>query len=341
MELDRAEVAAAVAGATSWAGAMRALGMRVSGGGRRALQRRVTELGLDTGHFARARGWRTYSDEALAEAAASARSLLDVARALGATPAPGTLSHLSRRLAAAGIDVSHFPAMGRDGPVLPFTAAELAAAAARCDSVRAVARALGVPDDGRTRAALGRMLRAHAIGTAHFRHARAPVPEAALRAVVPAVTSYAEAIRALGLAVDDTNHRRLRRAVARLGVDTGHFARPARRTVALPAPRAVAAEVLVVRPPGSPRLNRARLHRALAEVGTPYRCATCGNTGQWRGRPLTLHIDHVSGDWLDNRRENLRYLCPNCHALTGTWGRGRSPARRVGGVLAQEAVATM
>ncbi|WP_231976049.1 hypothetical protein [Streptomyces sp. 3214.6] len=37
--------------------------------------------------------------------------------------------------------------------------------------------------------------------------------------------------------------------------------------------------------------------------------------------PEELCADHVNGDWRDNREENLRYLCPNCHALTETWCR--------------------
>lgn len=319
-----------VAEARNWTDLMRRLGLGSSGGQRRVLQEEVNNLGLDTSHFAKRSPWRKYPDAAIAEAAASSSSLREVALKLGAAPATGTLSHIRRRLSAAGIDISHFPGIDRPELDLPFTVQELRAAAAAATSVRGVARALGVPDDSRSRATLSRMLLTQHIDTGHFSYQRLPVPERELRELVPRSTSYADVMRGLGWEVNDTNHRRLRRAAARLGLDTSHFKRRAWGQLERAAPPSTAQRVLVVLPDHAGRTNRAQLHRALAEIGVPYECTSCGNTGTWLGRSITLQIDHVNGDWRDNRRENLRYLCPNCHALTQTWCRRKDRTQLAG-----------
>ncbi|WP_229852855.1 HNH endonuclease signature motif containing protein [Streptomyces albospinus] len=301
---------------------MRALDLKISGGQRRVLQRTVAAYGIDTSHFTRKSPWRKYSDEAVAAAAASSTTLREVAQRLGATPSTGTLSHLRRRIAAAGIDVSHLPGLARFGPELPCTPEEVRSAARSTTSIRAMARALGLSDDVRTRAALRRLLAELEVDTGHFAHARPPLPENQLREAVTASTSYADVMRMLGLPVNDASHRRLQRKVTQLQLDTTHFKRRSRRAIRPARPKPSVGHVLCVRPEGSPRVNRERLHRALGEVGVPYACTFCGNLGTWRGRSITLQIDHINGDWCDNRAENLRYLCPNCHAITSTWCRG-------------------
>jgi 5-methylcytosine-specific restriction endonuclease McrA len=52
----------------------------------------------------------------------------------------------------------------------------------------------------------------------------------------------------------------------------------------------------------------------------PYVCNKCNNIGKWMGEEITLQIDHIDGDRKNNELSNLRFLCPNCHSQTDTFG---------------------
>jgi Zn finger protein HypA/HybF involved in hydrogenase expression len=70
--------------------------------------------------------------------------------------------------------------------------------------------------------------------------------------------------------------------------------------------------------------NNERLKIRLINAGLKeYKCENCGLI-EWKGEKISLHLDHKNGDNLDNRLENLRILCPNCHSQTETYCNSKS-----------------
>jgi hypothetical protein len=65
---------------------------------------------------------------------------------------------------------------------------------------------------------------------------------------------------------------------------------------------------------GSELLRKYLHHYELKE----YCCEHCGIT-EWNGQHLTLELDHIDGNRINNELSNLRWLCPNCHSLTPTF----------------------
>ena len=53
-----------------------------------------------------------------------------------------------------------------------------------------------------------------------------------------------------------------------------------------------------------------------------YKCSKC-SIDNWQNETIVLDLDHINGNNRDNRLENLRYLCPNCHSQTDTY-KGRN-----------------
>jgi Zn finger protein HypA/HybF involved in hydrogenase expression len=62
-----------------------------------------------------------------------------------------------------------------------------------------------------------------------------------------------------------------------------------------------------------------RLKKRILKAGLiEYKCSCCGIT-EWNGKPIVLQLHHINGDNRDNRKENLTFLCPNCHSQTDSF----------------------
>ena len=58
--------------------------------------------------------------------------------------------------------------------------------------------------------------------------------------------------------------------------------------------------------------------RLVKEHILEYKCSGCGIT-EWNNNPISLDLDHINGIHSDHRKENLRFMCPNCHSQTPTY----------------------
>jgi hypothetical protein len=141
-----------------------------------------------------------------------------------------------------------------------------------------------------------------------------------LAPIVASALSVAEVLRLLEIRQTGGSHTHMARRIRQLGLDSSHFLGQGRNrgTSHKPAKKP-ALEILVERSALAARTPAKTLRRALAEIGRPLRCTMCGMGDRWLGSEITLEVDHINGRHNDNRPENVRLLCPNCHSQTETY----------------------
>ena len=143
-----------------------------------------------------------------------------------------------------------------------------------------------------------------------------------LAPIVQDSLSVSEVCRKLGIRSTGSMNSHIAARIDRLGLDRSHFLGTVRNQGkdhrGGPAKKRPE-EILVLRTTGSKETSH-RLRRALIESGRVEICEECGIGTTWNGKPLVLPVDHKNGNPFDNRPENVRFLCPNCHSQTETFG---------------------
>lgn len=137
-----------------------------------------------------------------------------------------------------------------------------------------------------------------------------------LAEVVKNSTSKKDVLTKMGMAVSGSSYNILRRKLKKLNIDTSHF----NQYLGTVKEKTdwVKFETYLVKDSKCSGTHWLKLN--LVKKGhLKYECTVCKNNGQWQGKKISLHLDHINGIRNDNRIENLRILCPNCHSQTETY----------------------
>lgn len=134
--------------------------------------------------------------------------------------------------------------------------------------------------------------------------------------------SIRQALINLGVAPRGGNYKVILKAVQLYNIDTSHFLGQAHSRGKTLRTRTSTNEYLQNNKP----INSYRLkNRLIKEKYFQSICSNCSND-TWLNAPIPLELDHIDGDTNNNDINNLRLLCPNCHALTPTY-RGKNQSR--------------
>lgn len=159
--------------------------------------------------------------------------------------------------------------------------------------------------------------------------------EEMLRVVVKFSKSFANVLRELNIRQAGGSQSHIKRMCIKHNIDFSHFTGQAHNKGKISNRRKTPQEILVFDEFLEHRSKHLHLRRALIESGIKYECECCQNNGVWLGKPITLNVDHKDGDYRNNVQGNLRFLCPNCHSQTQTFGAKNKPvyANRQSGLI--------
>lgn len=126
--------------------------------------------------------------------------------------------------------------------------------------------------------------------------------------------SFAGVLKFFDLKLTGGNYSHMSKRIKDAQLDISHFKGQGHNKGKPAFTRKTVEEVFILGNETDRRVKSSVLKRCMVEVGIDYVCNSCKIDPFWNGKELVLEINHINGNFWDNRQDNLEFLCPNCHS---------------------------
>ena len=138
-----------------------------------------------------------------------------------------------------------------------------------------------------------------------------------LEKIIKRSYTFADIKRELGLTLTGNNNDTLKKYIKEYEINISHFDPYKVRREKLIKHNTIPLNRILIE--NSTYTNTSHLKERLYKEGLKeHKCELCGQGEEWKGKKMSLILDHKNGINNDNRIENLRIVCPNCNATLDT-----------------------